>query len=113
MTSLFSDDRAQLAATGITPQEAERQLALLREPPAPTRLVRPAIPGDGIEVLAESSFSQLHALHAEAAREGRFTKFIPASGAASRSRSRPCVEPERSDRVAPDGAPRSARRRLP
>jgi hypothetical protein len=84
VTSLFSDDRAQLAATGITAQEAERQLALLREPPAPTRLVRPAIPGDGIEVLAESSFSQLHALHAEAAREGRFTKFVPASGAASR-----------------------------
>ncbi len=84
MSALSAHDRAQLDEAGISGEEAERQLALLREPPPPTHLLRPCTPGDGIEVLSQARMSALHALHAEAAREGRFTKFVPASGAASR-----------------------------
>lgn len=82
--SLSSPDREQLDAHGLAATEAERQIELLRHPPAPTRLLRPATAGDGIEVLPEARLPELHALHAAAAREGRFTKFVPASGAASR-----------------------------
>jgi hypothetical protein len=84
VSHLSLEDRAQLEAVGISAGEAERQLGLLRDPPPPTRLLRPCTPGDGIEVLPEARIPELHALHAEAAREGRFTKFVPASGAASR-----------------------------
>jgi len=84
VSGLSVQDRTQLEAAGIPAQEAERQLALLRKPPPPTHLLRPCTPGDGIEVLSEARLSALHALHAEAGREGRFTKFVPASGAASR-----------------------------
>ena len=106
MTGLSVQDRSQLEAAGIHSEEAERQLALLREPPAPTRLLRPCTPGDGIEVLSEARLPGLHALHAEAAREGRFTKFVPASGAASRMfadlekfRGRPVTRAEVARRV--------------
>ena len=84
MSGLSVQDRTQLEAAGIPAEEAERQLSLLREPPAPTRLLRPCTPEDGIEILSEARLPGLHALHGEAAREGRITKFVPASGAASR-----------------------------
>jgi hypothetical protein len=84
MPSFTRADTAQLEDRGIALSEATRQLALLREPPAPTCLLRPCTPGDGIEVLPETRMPELHAEHAEAARQGRFTKFVPASGAASR-----------------------------
>ena len=41
-------DREALAASGIEPEEARRQLEILRHPPAPVRLIRPCTPGDGI-----------------------------------------------------------------
>jgi hypothetical protein len=84
MTALGPEDHEQLESHGIGLGEAERQLALLRNPPAPLRLLRPATVGDGIEAPTEAQAKELHALHAVAAREGRFTKFVPASGAASR-----------------------------
>ena len=84
MPSFTESDARQLEARGIPLAEGERQLALLRVPPAPTRLLRPCTPGDGIEVLSEARLPELHARHAEAAQQGRFTKFVPASGAASR-----------------------------
>jgi hypothetical protein len=77
-------DLAELSGRGIPASEAERQVALLRDPPAATRLVRPCTPGDGIEVIPPDALEELAALHGEAAREGRLTKFVPASGAASR-----------------------------
>src|SRR6185369_5923796 len=81
----FSEaDAAQLENWGIAPAEADRQLALLREPPPPTRLLRPCTPGDGVEILSEARLPELHARHAEAAQQGRLTKLVPASGAASR-----------------------------
>jgi hypothetical protein len=77
-------DRAAIASHRLTEAEVARQLALLRNPPAPPRLARAATAGDGVLRLDESEHAGLLALADEAARAGRLTKFVPASGAASR-----------------------------
>ncbi len=77
-------DLEQLAAAGISPDEARRQIALLRNPPPHTHVVRPCRPGDGIHVVAEADQPRLLAVAAGATAAGRASKFVPASGAASR-----------------------------
>jgi hypothetical protein len=82
---LFSDaDLAQLASAGIGRDEAERQLALLRRPPPPARLARPATAGDGVLRLDDDRVDELASVGAAARDAGRVTKFVPASGAATR-----------------------------
>lgn len=81
---LTDADREQLRERGIEPAEAERQLALLRDPPAPAALVRPCTPGDGLRVLDDAERSRLANRWEQAAAEGRVSLFVPASGAASR-----------------------------
>ena len=78
------EDLAQLAARGIDAAEAARQLALLADPPAATRLARPCTPGDGLQVLDEAQLGALESVHAQAAKAGRVQAFVPASGAATR-----------------------------
>jgi hypothetical protein len=81
----FSDaDLAQLRQRGIRVEEAQRQLRMFEHPPAAPRLDRPCTIGDGIDRLPASDDGERLALHAEAAREGRLLKFVPASGAATR-----------------------------
>lgn len=81
----FEDrDLAQLDELGISVQEAQRQIDLFRAPPPHTVLDRPCVVGDGIVVLDEARHDALLRLHAEVARSGRVSKFVPASGAASR-----------------------------
>ncbi len=84
--SSFTDpqDLARLAARGITPEEATRQLEVMARPAAWARLERPCTVGDGIERLDEARVDALLAVHATAARAGRVSAFIPASGAATR-----------------------------
>ncbi len=82
--SFTAADLAQLARRGIAPEEAARQLALLRDPPVRARLVRAATVGDGIERIAPERARELVALGEAARRAGRLTKFVPASGAATR-----------------------------
>jgi len=82
--SLTAADLEQLANAGITPEEAERQLELLRHPPPPARLDRPATIGDGIERLPAARRDELAEIGREAQRRGRIAKLVPASGAATR-----------------------------
>ena len=77
-------DLSQLEARGITPAEAERQLQLLRAAPRATSLDRPCTVGDGIVRLDEAMHADLLAAADRAAADGRLTKFVPASGAATR-----------------------------
>ncbi len=77
-------DREQLARRGIESSEAGRQLALLRDPPPPLALDRPCRVEDGIARLAAAETEPLVAEWAQAAAGGRLSKFVPASGAASR-----------------------------
>lgn len=77
-------DREQLAARGVALEEAERQLDRLSRPPRYVELIRPCTVGDGIERLGAEVRRDLLAAHATAVRAGRFLKFVPASGAATR-----------------------------
>jgi hypothetical protein len=82
---VFSDqDLQQLRQRGITPEEAESQMRLLRHAPPPVVLDRACTVGDGIVQLDEAEHDDL--LHAgrEAGAAGRVQKFVPASGAATR-----------------------------
>lgn len=79
-----AQDREVLAARGIAVTEAERQLRLLRDPPTAIHLDRPCTIGDGIVQLASEDHPELLQRFDEAAQNGRFSRFVPASGAASR-----------------------------
>jgi hypothetical protein len=82
---LFTDaDRRQMAALGIPPEEVARQVEIFRRPPAPTCLLRPCRLGDGIRALTEAEKPRLRELARKAAAAGRTSRFVPASGAASR-----------------------------
>ena len=76
-------DRAQLASQGIEVAEAERQLARMARP-AWAAIERPCTPGDGIERLDAASLEASLEAHAVAAKAGRVSAFVPASGAATR-----------------------------
>ena len=78
------EDRRQIKAHGLSVEEVERQLEMLSRPRMATRLDRACTAGDGIVRLRESRFEHYQSLFEAAAHEGRFSKFVPASGAASR-----------------------------
>lgn len=83
--ALFTEaQRAQLRERGISEDEASRQLALIAAPAAPAELVRPCRLEDGIETVPADRQEALILLHEEAAAQGRCSKFVPASGAATR-----------------------------
>lgn len=82
--SLERSDLEQLERVGISRREAERQLALLAAPPPAPRLLRPCRLGDGIRAVDGELESELAARGRAAAAAGRLSKFVPASGAASR-----------------------------
>lgn len=84
MPTLTPRDRRQLAQHGLPAAEAERQLALLRAPPPPVRLLRPCTLGDGIQRLDDQDAAALERAWRQAAAAGRLSKLVPASGAASR-----------------------------
>lgn len=77
-------DAERIEAHGLEMAEVERQLALLRDPPPPIRLVRNASRGDGVRVLTEHEKQACIAAWRTTASAGRWTSFVPASGAASR-----------------------------
>jgi hypothetical protein len=82
---LFSKaDLAQMAGLGIAPEEALRQIELFRNPPPYANVLRPCRIGDGIRKLSREAEPWLLARFEEAARQGRVSKMVPASGAATR-----------------------------
>ena len=84
VTVIGSDDLLQLKPLGITEAEVLNQLRLFKQGSNWLTLDRPCIAGDGIETISAEEANGLVGLHREAAHEGRFTKFVPASGAGSR-----------------------------
>ena len=81
---LTEADREQLRGQAISVDEIERQLSLFRKPKQFLRLVRPCTVGDGIRRITANEIDELLALHTAAAASGRFARFVPASGAATR-----------------------------
>ena len=82
--NLSPADLAQLKAAGITPAQVRRQIALFRKAGHHRELHRPCTIGDGIHRISPAEARSLIPLQEEAAGAGRFLKFVPASGAASR-----------------------------
>ncbi len=77
-------DLEQLERLSISREEAERQLALLRGPAPVVELDRPCRVGDGVLVISPEREQGLVALGEAAAAAGRLSRFVPASGAATR-----------------------------
>lgn len=73
-----------MKALGISESRLRDQVALLQRSSAYLRLRRPCTIGDGIEQIRDEETGFLISLQEEAAGEGRFIKFVPASGAATR-----------------------------
>jgi hypothetical protein len=78
------DDLRRMAVLGISEKQLRDQIILFQEASGYLRLLRPCILGDGIERIPASETSDLILLQEKASQEGRFLKFIPASGAATR-----------------------------
>ena len=77
-------DRADLARRGIDEPELLRQIDSLRRGRVFTRVDRPCTPEDGVARLTPDEQQACVESQREAAATGRFLKFVPASGAATR-----------------------------
>ncbi len=79
-----AEDIADLSARGISVAEANRQLQLLSALPPPIVLDRPCVIGDGVAALSPDAEARAVARGLRVVADGRVTKFVPASGAATR-----------------------------
>lgn len=81
---ITAEDRQELQQRGIPLTEIDRQLQLFANPPRPIHLDRPCTLQDGIVALDDAERSRCLEAWQQAQGAGRFLKFVPASGAASR-----------------------------
>lgn len=77
-------DLLEIEARGVSVEEIEWQRRTLLDPPPARVLDRPATVGDGIRRLEADEQASLDARGASVAGRGDVTKFVPASGAATR-----------------------------
>ncbi len=68
----------------LSPSQVETQFTLLRQGIVPLTLIRPCLVRDGILQLSPVNFPRYHSRFTKALEAGRMSKFIPASGAATR-----------------------------
>jgi hypothetical protein len=78
------DDHTQMESLGISEDRVRNQIQIFEKPSFFARLRRPCALGEGIQQISSVELGRYIKLHEEAAQEGRFVKFVPASGAASR-----------------------------
>ncbi len=83
-TCFSKEDIQHFTAHGHTTDTVLAQIEIFKKGMPFTTLHRPCTVGDGITVLRQSDMAVLEALYAQAASAGRVTKFVPASGAATR-----------------------------
>jgi hypothetical protein len=81
---LSQRDLEELRERGLDPSVVMEHLRLFESPPPPVNILRPCTIGDGIHKVDPQDIQKFLQLHQEAALKGRFTKFVPASGAATR-----------------------------
>ncbi len=74
----------QIVASGVAEEALLDQMEKFERGIPFTRLARPCTIGDGIHVIEPTEFPELKEAFSEATGNGRVTKFVPASGAASR-----------------------------
>lgn len=71
-------------ATGISAKDLAEQIERFKTGFPATRLERACTPGDGIYCIRQEEKQSLLEIYEDAADDGRFSKFVPASGAATR-----------------------------
>ncbi len=81
---LSPKDLEQIASEDISLSEINSQMEMFRRGMNKVRLNRPCRIGDGIETIDAREAEGLIIHYEQAALQGRFLKFVPASGAASR-----------------------------
>lgn len=82
---LFTEnDLESIRREGLTVETVYSQLEILSSETTPLNLDRPCSIGDGIAAIPEMEKKTLVYIHDREASKGRMTKFLPASGAASR-----------------------------
>jgi len=82
---LFTEkDLTMIREAGLTEEGVLAQIEILRGETLPLKLARACSIGDGIVVVPDLDREALISEHNRAAAQGRMTKFVPASGAASR-----------------------------
>ena len=82
---ITAEDRALLESKGISEAQMEQQLEQFKTGFPYLTLVGPAAVGNGIQAIGEAEQRELVAKWEAYKQEGhRVTKFVPASGAASR-----------------------------
>jgi len=84
MLHLSQNDHLVLKQHGLSISQIEAQLQQLRQGISPLHLIRPCRVGDGIIQLSPQHFAEYHRQFRHAQATGRVSKFIPASGAATR-----------------------------
>ena len=84
MSMLTQEDLIQIAERNVTEEQVERQVAQLKRGTAYVKLIRPATIGDGILRLSPEQIKAMTQAYDEDKEYYQFTKFVPASGAASR-----------------------------
>ncbi len=84
MSPLTQADHQELQQRSLSTSQVEEQLHLLRQGTPPLQLVRPCRVGDGIIQLTPQQSGDCHTQFQIAQAAGRVSKFIPASGAATR-----------------------------
>jgi len=77
-------DLQQMRQLGLNEAQVRRQIATFQTPQTFIRLNRPCTLGDGVVQLGPPELTTYLRLQAQAVAAGRFLKFVPASGAASR-----------------------------
>jgi hypothetical protein len=82
--SFNQNDLRIMSQLGISESRVRGQIEVLQRSSGYLRLYRSSTLGDGIHKISETEIRTLIQRQEEAAREGRFIKFIPASGAATR-----------------------------
>lgn len=79
-----SSDLQQMEVLGVSEDQVRAQVEIFHRASFFIRLNRPCTVGDGIRQISPEETPRYLHLHEEAARKGRFSKFVPASGAATR-----------------------------
>lgn len=81
---LTQQDRDCITARGTSVETVEHQLAIFQRGIPFITLTKPCTIHEGIEQIADTELSQFEEIFRQAMTQGRITKFVPASGAASR-----------------------------
>ncbi|NLI83653.1 MAG: DUF4301 family protein [Deltaproteobacteria bacterium] len=85
LTPAFTEaERKQMETLGVTEAQVLDQLEVFNKSAFYVRLNRPCTVGDGIHQVSAEDIPRYLDLHEEGVRKGRFSKFVPASGAATR-----------------------------